>query len=355
MLAGCSQSGGDEVREAAAPVAAPVEPTAPSAASPGPQTVPPASALRVAIEPPEIDFGEVGPNVDLPGSFKIYNRGTAPLTVARSQTSCKCTAADDLTGQVIPAGAFTPLNATLTTSATPGPKDAKVFLQFQGYEGMVQAKLAATVVLPIESEPPYVDALKGVSSGVLQVRARDGQPFRIISSNGEPPDYVDFDPAADALRSEYQVRWSVAGMPCQGMRLWWILETDRSDCPILPARIRHECTGSRADPNRFQRQWTFKEYLVNAGRVSAGQPVELEIDIDNRGGAQIESVQSLTPGSRARLLDASDLGDRETRCRVEFTPDAGMQGLLYARLRVMSTTGDGEIAIVAQVAPPGAG
>jgi hypothetical protein len=149
------------------------------------------------------------------------------------------------------------------------------------------------------------------------------------------------------------------------MKLWWIIETDRADCPILPCRIRHECTGTKADPNYKERKWLFKEPLVNAGRVKPGQTVTLTLETENgepKAGPtrpaqfspsfkQISSMRSLTPDATVKLLKVQPRGEDEALVSFEFTPSASAKGMVYAKMRVTSPTGEGDIAVVASVGP----
>ncbi|MCA9284065.1 MAG: DUF1573 domain-containing protein [Phycisphaerales bacterium] len=317
----------------------------------------------VQVEPPLKDFGLVGPSVKLPTTFILRNVGSEPLRLGAAVPSCKCTTIEGLVGNVIPPGGTLELPATMEAPSTPGVKEAKIMLAFAGFNKPVLAHLKCEVGLPIVVEEEFVDALKGVTSGQLTVKSRDGKPFRILTSNGEPPEFVGFDPAKDEPRNSYVVKWSVAGWPHENMRLWWILETDRPGCEILPARIRHEWTGSRADPGRGDRKWIFKEQMVSADAMTPGKPKSLTIDIENsepkagpnkpasldQGFRHVTSVRSLDPNAVAKLVKVTPKGTDETEVEIEFVVKPGFTGMLYAPVMVTTTTGEHPIAVVASV------
>jgi len=324
-----------------------------------------AVAAPIAIDPPLKDFGIVEPGAKLPAVFKLHNRGTTPLRIATTLPSCKCTTMATYAGTVIAPGGTFEMSAEMQAPETPGVKDAKINIVFEGFSKPTVPAMRCEVLLPIKAVEEYVDALKGVTSGVLTVESRDGTPFKIVSSNGAAPSFVGFDPSKDEARSSYTLNWSVAGMPCEGMRLWWIVETDRKDCPILPCRIRHDCTGSKADAGRFSRKWMFKEQIVNAGRIKAGKTVKLHAESENsepkagpnKPGAyspafkQITGVTSLTKDATVKFTGCTPRGEEEAMVSFDFTPAEGFTGMLYATLRVASPTGTSDIAVVASVEP----
>ena len=314
----------------------------------------------IIIEPPVRDFGRIEPGSKHPATFLIRNATRNPLRIKAAMPSCKCTATNNIAGKVIPPGGFVELQATLDAPNTPGVKNATIQLVFDGLNKPFAATLKGEVVMPVLATPPYVDALKGVTSGSITLTSADGSPFSVLSSDGKPPQFIGFNPATDAPRNQYVVKWSIAGMPCQGMKRWWIFTTDRADCPVIPCRIRNECTGSKADMARFQRFWIFQELIVNAGLIRSGRPVVLTADIDhynprergrvsNPGFRNVISVRSLSPEATAELVSSKPVGQEEAKVTFKLTPRAGFTGPLFARVLVTTATGSGEIPVVARV------
>lgn len=315
----------------------------------------------VVIDPPLVDFGKVHPGSKHPAKFAIRNVGMQPLTIKSVVPSCKCTDVNALVGSVIAPRASVELLATLDVPGTPGEKEAKVFLTFEGYAAPVMAVLKADASLPVRSNPAFIDSLKKVSTGTIAVTSVDGKPFRILSGGGVAPDYLDFDAAKDAPRASYTLRWTASTAACESMPLWWVIETDRDDCPLVPLRVRHECTGSRADATKTIRYWFIPEPLGVAGRVAQGQSTVIPITIEHynpagRGAivrpewSKVLAVRSLSPQLVASLDGVRPGNKDDVAVLVRVAPAVGVTGIVYGYIEIETATGRGAVAISMQVA-----
>ena len=312
------------------------------------------------VSPGGFDFGIVAPNTVNHVRMNLTNRGSEPLSIIMVSSDCKCTVPEELDGTVIAPGETVPMNATIDMRAAPGPKESKVLLNFKlGLQPMRTAliKFTGEVAMAVRAEPAFVDALKGVSSGTVRVVSMDGRPFRIITAGGESPRYGDgFDPARHEPRLAYTLRW-VVDYPartddCGGERLWWVVETDHPDCGVLPLRIRHECTGLLMDQDYKQRGWLFNQWMLNAGVVRPGEPVELDVGVrrlDMAATCGINAAESLTPDATAEFVGILEPPGEGSTVRLRFTARPGTTGMLYAMVNFKSPTGDMEIAVLARV------
>ena len=323
----------------------------------------PAGQVAVLLEPPVADFGTIEPSSSHVGKFTLRNLGSAPATVKAAVPTCKCTSFTDIVGKVVPAGGTLAFEATLKAPASPGEKDAKLQIVIDGMPRPLVATLKGLVTLPVNAEPPYVDALKDAVRGTVKLRSIDGKPFRILRSGEAAPVYRGFDPAKDAPRAEYEILWDLAGRGCDTMPLWWPVFTDRADCPVVPLRIRDECTGSKADPGRHARAWMFKEPLVLAPLLTVGKPTEVEIEIEHynpQGRGRIDQprfreVKSVTEPSglfKLELLETRPVGADEALLRVRLTPSPAAAGERYVPLTVTTATGAGQVALAARTVAP---
>jgi hypothetical protein len=362
MLLGCPNTPAESsdppsvAKQSSPPQPAPTvsPPTAPPA-----KTVPLAavSAGPLRVEPGAFDFGMIGPKSIHAVNATLYNTGAVPITIIKVSPSCACTTPQDLTDTVIPPGGSVPFSATFSAPTEPGVKNAYVQLVFRYGRRQAHAKInfQGVITMPVRADLPYVDALKGVTTGRTRVESVDGRPFRIISANGTSPVYVDgFDPQTDQPRNAYEVQWNIPPRTvenCKGMRLWWVIETDHPDCPILPMRVRHECTGLKADPDWRQRDWRFPEYIAQLGALHAGMPAEVDIDIVNENNVRIFAVQSGSSDADAELVSTSPKEGEITTYRVRLTPRRGFQGMLYAMVLFHSDTGSHDIAFIGRVMP----
>ena len=312
------------------------------------------------VAPGGFDFGTVAPNTIHEVRMRLTNRGTEPIAIVMTSADCKCTVPEELDGTIIAPGETIPMIATIDMRAAPGPMESNVLLNFKTGQQPIQharIKFTGEVAMAVRAEPPYVDALKGVTSGTVRVESMDGRPFRVITAGAGPPRYADgFDPARDEPRLAYTLRWEVhyptRTEDCAGERLWWVVETDHPDCGVLPLRIRHECTGLLMDRTYEERGWMFHQYMLNAGVVRAGEPVELDVGVkrlDERATCGINGAESQTPDATAEFVGILEPPGEGSTVRLRFTAKSGTAGLLYAMVNFKSPTGDKAIAVLARV------
>jgi hypothetical protein len=316
-----------------------------------PQGAQPQQAPTIAIVPPVVNLGPVEPGSTSPAKFTVINNGPNPVTVLDAKPNCKCTAINDVKGKVIPPGGMIELAASLAAPRVPGPKEAVVFLTFDRHQPM-QAKIAGDVRFPILCDPPFVDALKEVTSGTIKVRSLDGKPFEIRRSGTKDPVFVGFTPGTDAPRAEYEIRWDLSGRTAEQMPLWWFLWTDRSDCAVIPLRVRDEATGTKADMGRFQRFWIVKESLVLGGACHNGTSCEVEFELEHynppkRGAIErpdwsaVKAVRSLIPGLEVKFVSKRDVGADAAMVKIAYKPLHG--GMFEGELEIETATGTGRV------------
>lgn len=343
----------------AAPASAPQQPSTPPTRQPL-ATAGQRSAL--AVDPPLINFGTVAPGTKHPARFTLRNTGAEPLTIAKAQPSCKCTDISDIAGKTIPPGGSLELTAALQVPKSPGEKDAKVMITVQGQAGMVLAQMVADVTMPVRTLPAFVDALKGKSEGTITLSSVDGKPFRVLAAGGRAPALVGFDGAKDAPRAEYVLKWTLADLGPGQIPQWWIVDTDRADCPQVPLRIRHETTGVRFDPGANQRFWFVPESVVLAGVAKPGQPISLTTTIEHLNPAaqgavtnpQWSEVKEISvPGGEgsATLGAVTRRGTDFADIAFEYRPAAGARGPMYVPVQVETGTGKGLVFVAVTVTP----
>ena len=323
-------------------------------AAPSPQ----AQSSPITVTPMLIDFGAIKPGSRQKGVFQIHNHGAAMVKIESAFPSCKCTTISDMAGKEIPPGSAVELIASLDAPRTPGEKDAKVFVKIVGVEQPLIAKMQGVVELPLSVYPTFIDALKGKSQGVVEISNPTKTPFHILSCDGAAPQFVDFDPAKDAARSTYRVRWDFAMVPKGKLQQWWCVETDVAECRIVPFRIRHESTGILFDSKSDERRWFIPEAIAIAGQITLNKPVELEAEIEctlPRGKPQppgwdmVRGIESRDPSVKAELISSKREGDR-VRIQFRFTVEKSNSHFVYAPLFIQTDTGSGRFFVAAVVA-----
>lgn len=315
----------------------------------------------IKISPALLDFGAVGPGTVHPTTFRIANIGTQDVVVESVTPSCVCTTLTDLTGVTIPAGATIEMSASLDAPRQPGEKEAKVFLRIAGVDSVAMVKIKGMVTLPIQPSPTYADALKGVTTGFIDLASQDGKSFSVVASNGSPPVFEGFDPSVDQPRSSYRLKWSIAGLAGPSIPRWWIFTTDRADCPLVPCRLRNENTGARRDMERMTRHWIIDDDFLDLGSVRIGQPIDLTCIIKHynpRGGGAVEQanwwqvlgVGSASPQSlRAEFKGVVRLNDEEAEVRIQVTLTGPPSDLMVGLIGIRTSTGNGLLEVAAKV------
>lgn len=344
---------------------APTAPALPSRSAPQqPPHGPPGSPTNLQLDPPAIDLGRVAPASRHPVSFTLRNVSAQPLRILEAKPSCKCTTFDSLAGRVLAAGASLRLDATFDAPTVPGEKDAHIFIAVEGFQRPAIAIIRAKIVMPIESEPPYVDIRGGNLRSSVRVTAIDGKPFRIRSAGGAPPRLLDEKGAAVEPGMEPQQRFVVLAdfskVPPDKLMQYWLIETDRDDCPIVPVQVRHEATGLKFDPTSAQRRWLFGESLVNAGRLDVGETYEGVVEITDykpRGvetppppeWSDVRDVRSASPLATVELKGKESRGGKVS-LPFRFTPTVEAAGqCIYVPVVVTTATGEGRFYVAASV------
>jgi hypothetical protein len=315
----------------------------------------------IRVVPSAFELGAVAPGSVHPMTFSISNMGTEEVVIISAQPSCVCTTLTNLAGARIPPGGSIEMAASLDAPKQPGEKEAKVFLRVQGADRPATVRIKGMVTLPIQPTPPYAEALKGVTSGVIDLASTDGRPFSVLASNGRPPMFVGFDPSKDAPRAAYRIRWSIEGMTPSAIPRWWIFTTDRPECVLVPCRVRNENTGARRDMARMQRHWIIEDDFVDLGEVRLGVPVEVSCVIKHynpRGGGRVEQadwwqaqiVQSASQQSlRAEFAGLVRLDDERAEVRMKVTPIGSPSELMNAFVEIRTATGGGVLEFAAKV------
>lgn len=290
-----------------------------------------------------LDWGSVPLRSIQVGTVHIANTSAEPLTILAMRASCSCTALDDLSGKVLAAGETLSTRVSMDTRNIPGPQKSALRFVFSDRTN-AEVILQFDATRAVETDPPFIRALD-VSYGVLRVRSTDGKPFRIIRANGEAPVYgMAFDPVRDEPKSEYMLVWNLEGYDpdtCadaagRPMPLYWVIETDHADAPVIDVRVRHDpCTRldlPRADDTR---RWYLSQNHEVLGRIEAGATHEFEVSMKwLRNSPVNDLIARATTESNAFDVEVARVtrdGDEVTALiRVTVSPDA--RGFIYDRV-----------------------
>ena len=314
------------------------------------------------FRPEALDFGTVRPNQRLSGIVYLQNLGSNWLKIAYAKPDCSCTTIH-LASDVIAPGQSVALEADYHSNTIMGDKQGMVRVQIQGYDE-IELPVKAFVTMPVRATPPYISALKDASgkptlTGEYEVLSNDGKPFRVLAVNGEAPQFVDFNPAADQPRNTYRLKWDFTGFDpkscrnAQGKRLpgWVIVETDRSDCPVFDLEVRHDCN-LRSRTLRRTDTWVIQEKRVLLGGIKAGQPTEFEIVIKRFPKVISDELPKMAVSeSRDFSVELVKIVPTEEGavCTLRLTPAQQFTGLIDDTLRVHSERQSSILTVIAAV------
>lgn len=304
----------------------------------------------IRLEPEVLDFGIVPPSVSKEGVVRLVNTGTRELEILTVQPSCKCTTLEDMSGKKIPAGGSIELRAVMKAQSAPGKKGADIKVLIDGYSQVVPIQLKQEVSLPVRVSPSYLNVVKGMpTTGRTVIESVDKQPFTICAVGGKKPNLVGFDPEKDAPRSQYLLDWDFERDFAPGeAKRYWIIETDREDCPLVDIFVRHETTVL------IPRGIAPTEYRHTFGRQEQGSTYDFVLELTKMSaGETIVAAASSSSAARVELVDSKLEGD-VMRVFLRVVPNADVLGVTWIPFMVYSSTGrQVEQAVWGQYVPKG--
>jgi hypothetical protein len=306
--------------------------------SAGPKRVGP-----VILDPMEVDFGVVGPNTTVKAEVKITNTTDRPLKILASVPSCQCTSVD-MAGTVIQPKETVPMPMSMKTSASTGEKVAAVRLMFEGVPDPIQVVIKSEVAYSVRATPPFLDLQQQPKSpqgqpeaarplkGTVKLASSDGKPFSVLGAQGKPPAFVGFDPAKDAPRASYELVYDFSAVPANQVPCYFIVETDRADCPAIDLRIRHENT-------HIKPAFKIAEFRSSVGQIAPGKSGTFELEVKELKDKKVASVTSKDPAqANVKLLSQKPDG-QNVLITCEVTPGAERRGLLYFPVTITLSDG----------------
>jgi hypothetical protein len=220
-----------------------------------------------------LDFGFLSPGEDRTGQITLTNTSDRPVTILAIQPTCTCTTTSNLAGTVIAPGAQARFDAKLGSSVVPGPRKATVKILAEGFGQALELDVRGEVALPLRAVPAAINPPPaGPGKGRFVVESVDRKPFKVLSSGGMAPAFLGFDSSHDQDRATYVLRHDLESIPRERWPAFWVVETDRADCPVLGLKVRDEA---------FNRPAALKmrEYALNLGASTVGSEREIAVDL----------------------------------------------------------------------------
>ena len=297
---------------------------------------------KAHFEPASLRLGFVAPESVVTSEFSIVNDSQEPLVIKEVNRGCSCTEVSLQPGPLAP-GSSRQGTATFTAGLTPTVKNNKIKILFQNHRPMILS-MNAVVSRAIRVQPPdfrmhaksYFEGPVSRTASRVQISATDSQPFRVLSSGGQPPIGVPGggDPAIPS--TEHMVMIDIGDhdketlLDPEGNKLppFWLIETDHPDAPVVEIRVLHK----ENSPHRREkdREWVFVENRVVVDSVKPGKAARFELPIiwnalEGQRSQLIIAAESQSPDFEASLVGMEKFG-RKTKAIVEIRPTADVSG-----------------------------
>lgn len=252
-------------------------------------------------EPVALDFGFMSPGEDRTGQITLTNTSDRPVTILAIQPTCTCTTTTSLAGTRIEPGSSARFDAKLGASVVPGPRKATVKILAEGFGQALELDVRGEVALPLRAVPSALQPPPGgPGKGRFVIESIDRKPFRVVSAGGLTPAFLGFDPSSDAPKATYVLRYDLESLPRDRWPAFWVVQTDRADCPVLGLKVRDAS---------FNRPTVLKmrEYALNLGVLPVG--AEREIPVDLLEPLPGETTAEASGGLSMRVVRVDPLSD----------------------------------------------
>ena len=310
-----------------------------------PKAMPP--ALR--MEPEAFEAGDMKPTEKRSTTFTLTNTSEATIEVEDVRSTCWC-AAGELTDRSIEPGETVTLQVTLEATPEPGVLDRAIYVYAKGYAQPAILTLRADVNYGIRTHLEY-DTPEEFRMGIVHLTSADGSAFRVISANRTKPVFVDeFDPAHDAPKSEYTIRYDLSSAPPGMLPPWFIIETDHPDSPIIDLPVVPE-----GEEVRRLRPWIVSTGRVMVGRFGPGEWRDFVITLRGVRDDTLNSIETLTdePGEARVTLMGLEPAPDGMRARFRVAAAANARGVVMEKLTIAANGHDESLYILGRVAPKG--
>jgi hypothetical protein len=204
------------------------------------------------------------------------------------------------------------------------------------------------VSLPVRVSPAYLNVVAdNPKTGRIVVESIDKVPFKICSVGGKPPNLVGFDAEKDEPRNQYLVDWDFArDFDPNNTPRYWVIETDRADCPLVDVFVRHESTL----PKPVLR---LTEYRHTFGRIEEGAPFEFTIDITDLPATERIVTAASSSSAAAVELVGSEVEGNVTHVNLRLKPVPGTLGVQWVPFNIYTNSRQQTTAIWGQIVPKG--
>lgn len=227
----------------------------------------------VKVEPGRLDMGGCVPGDPVTGQAMITNTSDRPLTVLRTQSSCKCTVPKIQEKMILP-GESISVEATVDVGYDLGMFAKRVSVFFDGYSRPAMFNVVGEVHYAVKTTPTSLKARGTTEKVRFRVEGTDGETFEVLRVGGETPQFVGFDPLKDPPQMQYTIEYVVPLDP----PAFICVETDHPGAPVVEIDFTHP-TVSDAERDYRTSPLRVEERRWNVGEISYGESATFELEV----------------------------------------------------------------------------
>jgi hypothetical protein len=335
------------------PSAGPVQPK-PSLPTSGPtwQSVTPGRVepVPVQIEPDVLDLGDLPPNTQVQGEFKITNVGSEPLRIKAAMSTCACTVAQLGETEITPGRAII-LPVTFDSGKVLANQEREVVIRFDGYSRPAAARVRASTNYGVRTTVVY-DPPDQRRLGVVTLEGVNGHPFRVMSAHGKPPVFVDdFEPGKDVARSAYKVQFDLTGPAPEQLPRYFVIELDHPSSPIIDIPVEN----LEFERERTLRPWSFSDKRTILGTLPPLSRKDVVVTLQNVRSGGLDLIQNLwvePPTAEVAILGMEQT-ETGLNVRLRVAPRDDVRGALVASVFFSGLDHEDSMTLMARIAEPG--
>jgi len=229
--------------------------------------VPMSTELIVVAEPAILDIGDIPTNDTKVVKLKLVNTGDKAMTVLSTRCSCGCTSLKLTPNTVIEAKQSIELDVQMSGGAKAGPLAGKSCTFVVEGQPEIVVPLKANAVSFVASEPEVIDP-QIQADGKFILKARDGQPFKVISM--QPAIITEF-PAEAAAEQTITLDW--AKFREIGVQRKATFYLDHPKCQMAMVDINFTPEELQAQAEKVREQAIKDRSAMNGNKAVKGEPM----------------------------------------------------------------------------------
>lgn len=330
------------------PLPRPTAPTAP--AVPGGTAVPSGPAVPVELSPALIDLGDMMPETKKTGTITLKNYSAGTLKIQEVRSTCNCTVPELPTKEIGP-GSSVELKATFESPIFMGPVRRNVYIFVEGYGQPIKIDVDARVNYGVKPLVRYIPEGQ-YRLGEFTLEDIMGRPFRVLSAQGKPPEFLDgYNPASEPPRSKYVIRVDLRSIPESEMPKWFLVELDHPTAAVIDLRIMRDPSEPKPRPG----PWQLSHERVLLWRMQPGESREVGVVLKNLRNdlpADIEELAAENDSAKVSFVrfEQSAEGPKAI-LRVETNPEH--RGVLLCPVRFTTQGWTNRFDLIGRVVPAG--